>query len=291
MIPTYNRKELLKECLESLFNQSYPKDKYEIVVDNDGSTDATEELLREYEKKAPCKLRWFTQQNKGPAAARNLGIKNARGEIICFIDDDDIAHRDWIKNMVTCFSDKRIGGVAGRLFPKEPKTLVEKYCGRNISLDYQRLVYAGTGNAAYRRDVLLELGGFDTSLRTHEDRDLGIRVQLKGYKLKYCKNAITYCRFRSTLKELIRQEYRGAIGLMVLGKKYPGYFSPYYYILAYTLKALRACVIGVIKILGHIMANGRSEIKYTLFEQIINVTLLLADLAGIIRGALIRYNG
>ena len=100
VIPTYNRKDMLKECLESLFNQTYPKERYEIIVVNDGSTDGTEEVLNEYAKKAPCAFKWFTQQNKGPCVARNLGVKNARGEIICFIDDDCVAEKKWIENLI-----------------------------------------------------------------------------------------------------------------------------------------------------------------------------------------------
>ena len=91
VLATYNRKELLKECLESLFNQTYPKDRYEIIVVNDGSTDGTEEVLKEYAKKAPCIFKCFSQENKGVAAAMNLGIKNAEGDIVCFTADDCIA--------------------------------------------------------------------------------------------------------------------------------------------------------------------------------------------------------
>ena len=79
VLATYNRKELLKECLKSLFNQTYPKDRYEIIVVNDGSTDGTEEVLKEYAKKAPCAFKWLTQQNKGPCVARNLRVKMREG--------------------------------------------------------------------------------------------------------------------------------------------------------------------------------------------------------------------
>ena len=70
---------MLKECLDSLFNQTYPKDKYEIIVVNDGSTDGTEEVLKEYAKKAPYAFKWLTQQNKGPCVARNLRVKMREG--------------------------------------------------------------------------------------------------------------------------------------------------------------------------------------------------------------------
>ncbi len=73
-LPTYNRKEKLEECLKVLLNQSYPKDKYEIIVVDDGSTDGTKEIITEFKDN---KLRYQRQENKGPGAAINTGAKMA----------------------------------------------------------------------------------------------------------------------------------------------------------------------------------------------------------------------
>ena len=91
VIPTYNRKNILKKCLNALFDQTYPQSDYEVIVVDDGSTDGTEEIVKFLINNSPCILRYFKQEHKGPAAARNLGIKNANGKIILFIGDDIIA--------------------------------------------------------------------------------------------------------------------------------------------------------------------------------------------------------
>ncbi|MEW6680873.1 MAG: glycosyltransferase family A protein [bacterium] len=99
VIPTYNRKERLKQCLESIFKQDYLQEDFEIIVIDDGSSDGTEEMLKELSKEQ-SNLRYFLQSHKGPAAARNLGIKEARGEIIGFTDNDCVLNLEWVRKMV-----------------------------------------------------------------------------------------------------------------------------------------------------------------------------------------------
>ena len=85
IIPTYNRKDILRESLTSLFNQTLSSEKYEIIVIDDGSIDETGDMVKELIPKSPVILKYFRQENKGPASARNLGILNAQGKIILFI--------------------------------------------------------------------------------------------------------------------------------------------------------------------------------------------------------------
>lgn len=85
VIPTYNRKEIVERCLKHLLNQTYPSDRYEIIIIDDGSTDGTRELVIRIAATAPTRILYsFFQTNKGPAMARNTGIKKSSGEIILF---------------------------------------------------------------------------------------------------------------------------------------------------------------------------------------------------------------
>ncbi len=92
VIPSQNRGKLLKICLDCLARQDYPADKYEIVVVDDASTDDTEQIVRGYESE--CRLRYLKQPSKvGTAAAKNIGVREAEGDVVIFVDDDAFALR------------------------------------------------------------------------------------------------------------------------------------------------------------------------------------------------------
>lgn len=99
VIPAYNRKDRLRQCLDSLFKQDYPQEDFEIIIVDDGSDDGTGEMVKEIAKEKP-NLRYFLQSHKGPAVARNRGIIEAKAEIIGFTDNDCILKNDWIRKMV-----------------------------------------------------------------------------------------------------------------------------------------------------------------------------------------------
>src|SRR3989338_4706423 len=98
IIPTYNRKRVLKRCLDSLSKQAY--NSYEIVVADDGSADGTEEMVKSLKNK---KIIYLKQQNLGCAAARNLGAKNSNGRIVALTDDDCILDKNWLKEIIATF--------------------------------------------------------------------------------------------------------------------------------------------------------------------------------------------
>lgn len=91
VIPTYNRSEKLKECLLTLFKQEYAKSEYEIIVVDDGSQDATLQVLKTIKKQSPVPLSFFNQPNSGQGTARNKGIATAHGELILLLGDDIVA--------------------------------------------------------------------------------------------------------------------------------------------------------------------------------------------------------
>ncbi len=108
IIPTYNRRAFIEFALESLFRQTYPKERMEIIVIDDGSTDNTHEILKEY----AGKIIYIYQKNKGVASARNKGISMAKGEIITFLDADDEWHETRIVKIVNKFIERpNIGAV------------------------------------------------------------------------------------------------------------------------------------------------------------------------------------
>ncbi|VVB89285.1 Glycosyltransferase AglE [uncultured archaeon] len=189
IVPTYNRKDLLKKSIESLLNQTYPKNKYEIIIVDDGSTDGTEKLVKELMGQAPDKIKSFTQDNKGPASARNIGIKYARGEFIGFIDDDVIVPNNWLETGTKILSDDVdiIGGFG--LYPMDLKpNLITKYGDfkDNYTRDNNNAPYLRTWNLFVKRQVFEKVGLFDETFKTSggEDSEWCLRAKRLGYKLK-----------------------------------------------------------------------------------------------------------
>ena len=97
IIPTYNRKSLLRETLASLAKQTYPGDCFEVIIVDDGSTDGTEEIITET---FPFTLRYFWQGNQGDAAARNVGVQQSQADYLVFLDDDILVEPDYLAHLI-----------------------------------------------------------------------------------------------------------------------------------------------------------------------------------------------
>lgn len=163
IVATYNRSEVLRKSLKGMRDQAYPSD-YEIIVVDDGSTDNTKEVLEEYSEKFQ-KVKFFSQENKGPAAARNLGIKKSKYPLVAVMDDDCIPDKNWLRK------------------------LVENYqSGENIGVVLS-FSYGGT-STLYTKEALKESGLFDETYKTsyREDTDLAFRVLDKGFKKVFAED-------------------------------------------------------------------------------------------------------
>ena len=97
VIPSYNSAKLLSRCISALDNQSAKKTFFEITVADDGSTDETVEMLKNFKARSELKLQWTTIKNSGPATARSAGVTISSGTWIGFIDADVIPHPDWVE--------------------------------------------------------------------------------------------------------------------------------------------------------------------------------------------------
>ena len=205
VIPTYNRREILGKCLEYLFKQTYPKDKYEIVVIDDGSTDATEEMVKSL--RPPCQLRLLHQEpgKKGPACANNLGIKNAKGAYILFINSDVYVKQDFIAEHMQSHHLYRSIIVQGPSINTtdfdNPFQQTKGYSGYSSI----QMGYFITWNVSIKKELLFKAGLFDEDFRPYswEDIEFGYRLKRLGIKQKFNKKALGYhYRPPFTLEEL-----------------------------------------------------------------------------------------
>lgn len=185
VIATYNKKPYLKEALSALERQNMDEGLYEVIVVDDGSSDGTEEMLKEISKSLTYSLRIFRQANQGLSAARNLGIKNARSEFIAFHDDDLTARPDWLKNGLLYFKDESVFAVEGRV---EVSGTVRPFT-HSIANESGGL-FLGC-NMFYRVRVLDRLNGFDLNIPFFgNDYDLILKVFAIGGRVPFARDAV-----------------------------------------------------------------------------------------------------
>jgi len=229
VIPTYNRQPILEKCLTALERQEFPADHpiaYEVVVVDDGSTDDTVAWLQDNPKFPHLQL--FQQDHQGAAAARNLGVEKAKGDLIIFIDSDLVVTEIFLQAHATALlaGEKKLG--SDRLFTygsvintcnfDDPTSEPFKIT------DYSRAYFA-TGNVAIARKWLEQAGLFDTGFQLYgwEDLELGVRLKKLGLKLIKCPEAVGYHWHPpfslSQIDRLIDQEIqRGRMGVLFYQK-------------------------------------------------------------------------
>ena len=176
VIPVYNRKDFIEDALNNILSQNYPA--IEIIVVDDGSTDGTEAVVRQF----PFDIRFFRQKNEGPGPARNRGIKDTTGELIAFLDSDDLWPENNLEMLVNeMVQDPQLDVVHGYAQVMEYSTEDRDYEFRGSPKDVFDF-FLGAG--LYRKRVFTEVGLFDPELRYSEDVDWYNRAQELGKKLR-----------------------------------------------------------------------------------------------------------
>lgn len=323
VICTFNRSEYIRPCVSSLREQTYPKDRYEIIVVDDASTDETGKITA---IEGATLIRH--EANRGISAARNTGIAAAKGEIIAFIDDDAIADPHWLAYLVQPFADPGVTASGGRTFAYKTDRLAERYLsateyGNPASLSFGRSknplwrfavyiksmfvpvsvasspieVQAVFGlNCAYRASTLRAIGGFDETLFTDEDSELSTRLRATGARIMFIPTATITHRHRESLAKLIRQTYLRAentVRYYAKEKKVlPIFPFPLFYIAVALILMITAPVIGILFIVigplilyswWTIRAFRTRNPEYLLYGYI-QAALELSAILGMVRG-------
>ena len=194
LICTYNRVDDLKKCLDSMLDQTY--DNFEVIVINGPSTDETENLLKKY----PFKC--LGQKKKGGLSeARNLGVREAKGEIVAFIDDDAVADKNWVKSHAMKYKDEMVGGVGGTIIMKNSKIAeyenrvnkfgVLKNEKKIANYRYEWFNTTCGCNTSFRKKILDEIGGFDGYYTFwFDETDVCVRMAKAGYKIESESRAV-----------------------------------------------------------------------------------------------------
>lgn len=221
IIPAYNSEKIIGECLTALKAQTF-KD-FEIIVVDDGSTDGT---ANEAEKLGARVIR---QAHAGPAVARNLGVKECKGDIVVFTDADCIPDSRWLENVLKPFSDTKVVGVSGTYKTKNNQSLTARFTGYEVELRHERMKrfdsidFIGTYSAAYRKSVFLKFGGFDTSFKTAsgEDSELSFKIAKAGHRLVFAPDAFVWHRHPDSIGKYLKQKFNRGYWRVMLYRKHP----------------------------------------------------------------------
>jgi GT2 family glycosyltransferase len=208
VIVTYNRYKDLVDCLDSIMKMNYPPN--EIIVVDSSSDDDTWKTKEQYP------IRFVSIKEKSMVKARNIGSSLAEGDIIAFLDDDVLVHRQWSQFLLEAYSSDKIGGVGGRVIPNGEK---EDYHYNVKKVDVGKIFKTGLVignydtplespvevdaligcNMSFRKDVMNKTGGFDENFTGNcfrDDTDYCIQVRKQGYKLIYEPKALVWHKFK-----------------------------------------------------------------------------------------------
>lgn len=239
LIPAYNEEKTVLGTLKSVLALDYPKNKLEVIVIDDGSTDQTKKAIENFIKdKKQVKL--ISHKNMGKAASMNKALKIARGEFFACLDADSYVERKTLKKMLVLYekeNDPDLVIVTPAMKVKKPKNILQKiqrieylvmiFIGR-LTSQLDSLYVAPGPFSLYRTKVIKDLGGFDETSLT-EDQEIAYRVQKNNYKIKQCFDGYVETESPGDFKGFYSQRrrwYKGGLGCvyryrkMVLAKKY-----------------------------------------------------------------------
>jgi len=214
IIPVRDQSDDLLECLQSLKNLNYPKDRLEIIVVDDGSQKDISQIITNENIKV---IRH--NESKGPAACRNTGAENAHGDILAFLDADCVARENWLKETIPFFQVVKVGAVGGYVdgfYKDSPLDRYEKVfsslnMGRRLILEAktESSFYVPTANMLVTREAFTSTGGFKEGMHVGEDVDFCWRLRDLGYTLLYVPFGSVAHKHRSHLGRMLqrRSEY------------------------------------------------------------------------------------
>lgn len=223
MIPAWNEEVGILDTIESLLKSTYKK--VELIVVNDGSTDDSDRMIREYvdryyaehpSSRRRIEIVYHYKQNGGKGAALNTAIELSRGDILMSIDADCLVLPDTIKNFVRHFADPKVMAAVGNVKVGNTKTIIGviQYLEFLFSFYFKKadslmntIYIIGGAAGAFRRKALDVVGVYNTKNIT-EDIDLSLRIQVAGFKIVYASDALVYTEGASELGSLMKQRLR-----------------------------------------------------------------------------------
>lgn len=211
IIPVYNNQEQLKLCLSALASQTYPQELYEIIVVDNSSEEDIDKVTQPFQQ-----VRLTTESKRSSYAARNQGIKIAKGELIAFTDSDCIPNPDWLEKGINhLLSAPNCGVIAGKIelfYQNKDNPNAAEIFDKIVNLRQEKYVtekhYGATANLFTFKRIFHDVGLFDSNLKSGGDCDWGNRVFAHDYKIIYADDVLILHPARNSLKQLVKKVIR-----------------------------------------------------------------------------------
>jgi glycosyltransferase involved in cell wall biosynthesis len=199
IMPAYNASDYIAETILSVKNQTYTH--WELIIINDGSTDNTEKKIQPF-LKDDIRIKYLVKNNSGVSHSRNVGMNNAQGEYISFIDADDVWLENNLKEKLIAIKNCDAVYSECELINENSKPINKKLTGANLPLLEDILLLKGNyitapSGVLIKKSTLDKIGNFDINLSNNADQDLWIRILLNDFKIKLIPKVLWYYRMHS----------------------------------------------------------------------------------------------
>ncbi|MHA1143833.1 MAG: glycosyltransferase family 2 protein [Candidatus Helarchaeota archaeon] len=271
IIPVRNEEKHIQECLEALLNQDYPMDRYEIIIAEGMSEDNTRNIIENIMKMHPGRIKMLDNQKKLASPGLDMGILEAKAEILGLIGGHTIAPHDWISTLSTILieSGRNVAAVGSTTLTANANPVTEAQQialnsafggfqtaeSKQITSDKKSDVYEvnSVSFAFYRKSVLLEVGMHDEKLFSGDDFEMNYRIRKKGYKILATTRAKVKFYRRTTIKKFYKRMYEFGQARALITKKHHDSFRIYYlvptlfviYLFGFGILALITLIVNV----------------------------------------------
>jgi GT2 family glycosyltransferase len=207
IVPVFNGAETIEACIRSLLALDYPDDQLELIFADNASTDKTADILKSYGNKIHIAF----EAKRGPAAARNCGLRHARHETVAMTDADCTVDPNWLRHLIEPLHNPSVGLAGGVILSKRPCNAIELFGERihdhRTAIEVWQPPYVITMNWASRKSVLTRVSFFDENFMRCEDVDLAYRVFQADFKVVFAPNAIVFHQNEQTYSKLFYEGY------------------------------------------------------------------------------------
>ncbi len=256
IIATYNRLDELKELLASVEELAFDKNKFELIFVDDGSSDGSGDFINQYKTKSNIQIKYFFQQNKGPAEARNYGMKEADGDYFLFTDSDCLFPPDYLTKIDEFIKQHKPDAFGGpdTYHPNFPPLLkainyaMTSFIGtggtRGGKMNIQKKYYPRTFNMGISREVFQKIGGMPKlEYGQGEDMEFSGRIHSNGFSVMYIHDAHVYHKRRTSFKKFYKQIFNWAQARINLGKIHKELLKPIHFVPAALLLFLVVIIV------------------------------------------------